>query len=289
MDQVYPSNRYGRYCVPDGLERRPAVRAVRQGRVYEPHTIAFMRAHAGEGDVIHAGTFFGDFLPGVSAALASDAILWAFEPNPGSHACATETIALNSLGNVRLTHAALSDRDGAILFRTHNEKGAPLGGLSHFTEKPGDGVTEVPATSLDKVIPPDRNITILQLDVEGHEQHVLSGAGEIISRCKPIVILEYGDPLGEWISQRFPDLGYRRQGRLHGNTVYATSEVDLGPQRRRGNPPAGGIAASVTPPPSASAAGGLFVGLLREEEAWRPQARLINRRINSRITAPMVA
>ncbi len=44
---VYPSNEYGRYCVPEGLEDRPAARAVIAGRAYEPDTLRFMRQHAG--------------------------------------------------------------------------------------------------------------------------------------------------------------------------------------------------------------------------------------------------
>ena len=42
---VYPSNEYGRYCVPEGLEDRPAARAVIAGRAYEPDTLRFMRQH----------------------------------------------------------------------------------------------------------------------------------------------------------------------------------------------------------------------------------------------------
>ena len=72
-------NRYGSYSVPEGLDHRPAVRLVKAGDVYEPDTIAFMRDHAGAGDVIHAGTFFGDFLPGLSAAMAKGAKIWAYQ------------------------------------------------------------------------------------------------------------------------------------------------------------------------------------------------------------------
>ncbi|MCA0995325.1 FkbM family methyltransferase [Alloyangia pacifica] len=226
MNQIHPSNQYGRYCVPAGLEARPAAKAVLAGGVYEPETIAFMRAHAGGGDVIHAGTFFGDFLPGVAAALAPGAMLWAFEPNPGSCACARETIALNGLQNVTLTNAGLSNREEEMHFRTHDAAGAALGGLSHFTDAPGPGVTTVQTAMLDFAIPRDRKVSILQLDVEGHEKQALKGAYHLLHRCKPILILEnHGNET--WVQRSFRGLGYEKRGKLHGNFVYATTDLTV--------------------------------------------------------------
>lgn len=223
-----PANRFGRYCIPPGLDSRPAAKAVIAGGVYEPDTINFMRAHAGDGDIIHAGTFFGDFIPALSGALAPGRRLWAFEPNPGNCDAARETVALNALGNVTLTNAALSNRDGDILFRTRDEDGRSLGGLSHFTEDAGPGIETVPAVMLDYAVPLDRRITVLQLDVEGHEKQALKGAYHLIHRWQPILIVEY---LGQaqWITRTFRGLGYEKLGKLHGNFVYATAPVDLRP------------------------------------------------------------
>ncbi|MDU8910010.1 FkbM family methyltransferase [Aestuariicoccus sp. MJ-SS9] len=216
----HPANEYGRYCVPAGLETRPAAKAVLAGGVYEPDTIRFMRNHAGAGDIIHAGAFFGDFIPALSGALASDARLWAFEPNPGNHAAAEKTIALNDLENVTLTNAALSNREEEVLFRTSDAEGRSLGGLSHFVTEEGDGVEPVQAVMLDYVVPRTRNVSILQLDVEGHEKQALRGAYHLIYRCRPILILEYFGQL-QWINRTFRGLNYEKVGKLHGNFVYA--------------------------------------------------------------------
>lgn len=212
-------NIYGRYSVPDGLDARPAVRRVKAGEVYEPKTIAFMRETAGTGDIIHAGTFFGDFLPGLSSAMADDARIWAFEPNPISAHHAAETIALNDLTNVTLTNAAVSNQAGVIHFRTHEETGAPLGGHSHFVEGPGAGVEEVQSVMLDFAVPLDRPVSILQLDVEGHEIEALWGAYHIINRWKPILVLEEFDR-PRWLRRQFPRVNYDRASRVHGNIVY---------------------------------------------------------------------
>lgn len=215
-------NEYGVYHVPEGLEGRPASKAVLSGEAYEPDTLRFMRAHAGQGDIIHAGAFFGDFIPALSTALAPDARLWAFEPNPGNYEAAQKTVAMNGLTNVTLTHAALSNKDEKILFQTRDKDGKSLGGLSHFVEQDGEGVEAVPAAMLDYTVPLDRPVSILQLDVEGHEKQAMRGAYHIINRWKPILILEYFGQQ-QWINRTFRGLEYEKIGKLHGNHVYAVA------------------------------------------------------------------
>ncbi|HBZ42542.1 MAG TPA: hypothetical protein DEO85_00435 [Maritimibacter sp.] len=219
MAQNYYENEYGRYSVPDGLDARPAVKKVKSGDVYEPRTIAFMRREVGSGDIVHAGTFFGDFLPALSSSLAEDARIWAFEPNPESFAHATRTIDLNGLSNVSLTNAAVSNGAGELLFRTHNPDGEALGGHSHMVKAPGKGITSVKSVRLDDMIPEDRHVSILQLDVEGHEKKALLGAKGIIERCNPIVILEdFEDVL--WLIETFGSERYDRVIQVHGNRAF---------------------------------------------------------------------
>ena len=127
LDCLIGRNEYGAYCVPRSSRHRPAAQAILQRSVFEPDTLSLMRSTPG--DVIHAGTFFGDFLP----ALASrDAIVWAFEPNRESYRCACITAALNDLQNVRLTHAALSDAPGEATLATSDRRGVSYGGGSHL-------------------------------------------------------------------------------------------------------------------------------------------------------------
>lgn len=220
------TNEHGTYHVPEGLEGRPAAKLALAGKVYEPDTIRFMCDHAGEGDIIHAGAFFGDFIPALSKALAPDATLWAFEPNPGNFEAAQQTIALNDLTNVTLTNAALSNRDDVIRFKTKDEDGNSLGGLSHFVEEDGPGVEAIQAAMLDYTVPLSRKVSILQLDVEGHEKQALKGAYHLIHRWQPILILEYMGQL-QWLNRTFRGVTYTQIGKLHGNFVYVPEGSDI--------------------------------------------------------------
>lgn len=220
---VLATNCYGSYAIPvTALHRRP-VRIVLRGGVYEPRTIEFVRNRCGDGDVVHAGAFFGDFLPGYASALAPGAVLWVFEPNPLSFACARRTAALNGLGNVAFENAAISDRPGELLLRTRDLCGRALGGAARLV--PGEssrrrGATVVvPAVTVDQVVPVARRVGIVQLDLEGHEKAALVGARRTIERNRPILILEDFDD-ADWLDELFPGIGYRHAGYLHRNAVY---------------------------------------------------------------------
>jgi FkbM family methyltransferase len=213
------ANEYGRYCIPQSSAHRPSAILVREGYVWERDTIAFMRAHCGTGDVVHAGTFFGDFLPALASALAPGAFLWAFEPNPENFACATHTVALNGLGNVRLHFGAMTRMAGTLRIETM-EDDISLGGASHVV--PGDSVSrstvEVPGLVLDAVVA-TRPVSIIQLDVEDHEQAALDGALKTIARNRPIILVET-EPSAAWFDAHLRPLGYRRDGEVDANVIY---------------------------------------------------------------------
>ncbi|MBR9837659.1 MAG: FkbM family methyltransferase [Rhodobacteraceae bacterium] len=215
-DESHPANEFGRYCVPAGLEGRPAARAVIPGRAHAPETLRFMRARPGD----------GDFLAALSSAMAERRRVWAFEPNPSSFYPARKSVALNGLRNVTLTNAALSNREGTLIFRSRDAEGPSLGGLSHVTGESGEDTDEVQAVTPDYVVPLSRRVTFLQLEAEGHEKPALRGACHRIHRWKPIPILGY---LGQeqWIRRSFRGLGYRHVGKLHGNHVYACEDLEL--------------------------------------------------------------
>lgn len=216
-------NKYGAYCMPVSSQHRTLNQKILKGQVFEPDTIAYMVENAKEGDIVHAGTFFGDFLPAISRAVSEKAKIWAFEPNPESYRCAQITMMLNDIQNVSLLQAGLGETPSKMNLTTKDKKGVRLGGSSAIgVQNKGEGTTEqIDIRSIDGSIPNDRNISILQLDVEGFEKQALMGALETIKRCKPILILEddHGFTKGEWFKDHILSLNYKIAHKLHYNQV----------------------------------------------------------------------
>jgi FkbM family methyltransferase len=219
-------NEFGTYCVPLSAQKRPAAQKVLQGMVYEPQTISFIQSQHQGKDIIHAGTFFGDFLPALSQSCTETQKIWAFEPNPESYSCAEITIKLNRINNVNITHAGLGAEEKKGSFRTHNEEGVALGGGSHFSFEQNlheEGLS-IPITTIDSRIPTERDIGIIQLDVEGFEVTALQGATKTIARCHPILILEQFPSTditkNEWFKTYILNNGYTLHTKVHENLVF---------------------------------------------------------------------
>lgn len=213
-------NAYGGYCVPLSSRHRPAAKKILAGDIWEPATIEFLMSHCEGSDIVHAGTFFGDFLPALSQSLVPGAKVWAFEPQPENYRCALITAYTNGIENViELKNAGLGERRGSLAMMTADADGRSLGGSSRIVERSGDASSiRVPIVTIDDVVPSDRKVSIIQLDVEGFEQPALSGALMTIRRCRPILVLETL-PEGNWLSENILQLGYRIDGSLHDNTV----------------------------------------------------------------------
>ena len=220
-------NKYGGYCVPLSSKHRPAAYEILSGYVWEPEIIEFLMSRCGDGDIVHAGTFFGDFLPALSQSSAEGSRIWAFEPNPENYRCAFITTYINGLQNVELINAGLGERPGFLQMVTSDTDGMSLGGGSRMVRQTDEGITEgsitVEVVTVDEVIPSERKISIIQLDVEGFEEPALAGALKSIRRCKPILILE-SLPDEDWLSTNILQLGYRITGNTNDNTILICEE-----------------------------------------------------------------
>lgn len=213
-------NQYGGYCVPLNARYRPVAQKILSGSVYEAETLEFLTSHCGEGDIVHAGTFFGDFLPALSRSLAPERKVWAFEPNPENYLCASITCQVNRLNNVELRNAGLGERRGFARMMVSDTDGGPLGGISRIVDEgsQGKGLRDVEIVSIDEMVPSDRPVSIIQLDVEYYETRALTGALMTIQRCSPILVLE-NLPDEDWLSKNILQLGYRVWGKVIYNTV----------------------------------------------------------------------
>jgi FkbM family methyltransferase len=220
---VLATNPYGAYCVPRSLavyRNRRVARAILDSRVWEAETLELLRGVDPDGDIVHAGAFFGDFLPGLARSRRSEALLWAFEPNRENYRCAAITALLNDLDNVRLAHAALGARPGTALLATRNPNDRPLGGASRLVSDPSrtrwTQNEEVRVVTVDQAVATARRVVAVHLDIEGHEQAALEGAMATIKRCKPLIALETL-PAADWLATHLTPLGYQVDGKVNIN------------------------------------------------------------------------
>jgi len=193
---------------------------------YHPASIrAMLKGHEWEGDckahvrdsfrlngtlAVVAGLFYGDWLPVLSEAVGEGGRVAGFEPTENLHR-ARATADANGLHNVDANFMCLSNvsMSASMCVRraspgaTDGAKDSVLAGQStllgsasaarHTGVAAADclATQQVECASLDATLPwHRRNVSLLLLDVEGHEEEALSGAIRLISKWKPVLALE---------------------------------------------------------------------------------------------------
>jgi FkbM family methyltransferase len=224
FNHLIAKNKYGKYCVPaSSAKTSPPAKRVIAGKVYEPKTIEFIIKNCMGGDVVHAGAYFGDFLPALASAVEPGCRVWAFEPKEEHYRCAAETISLNNSTEVVLYHAGLGDEAAMSSLTTVKADGTTWGGGSRIqnVDDVSDRCTteNINIVTIDDVVPASRNVSIIHLDVEGFEQQALKGALTTIERCRPILIVETL-PARNWLKTNLFNLGYKQSTEsVHHNTI----------------------------------------------------------------------
>lgn len=207
------------YFVPKYAVHRPvAGHILRKKYAAKPlHDLVGAVLERRPGNMVHAGTFFGDMLPSFSRKTAG--LVYAFEPVLENYLLARRVAERNALDNVLLFHAGLAEsaRPGTVETFDHVRH---RGGGSYVVSDPEREtfVTQrVPLIAIDQL--GIENLSLVQLDVEGFERQVLLGARETIARHEPVIVVE--DNLGS-CGDLLAELGYQRAGSVCGDDVYLT-------------------------------------------------------------------
>lgn len=173
------------YYVPAYAKYRPAALAIRSGSYYEPKTHLLVELLLTEtpGNLVHAGTFFGDMLPSFSRKCPR--VVYAFEPVLENYVLAKLCLQKNKLKNVAIYNSALGESVGISSIVTHDKNLRHLGGASKIAGGEGQITTTITIDSLHI-----DNLSVIQLDVEGFELPALRGATSTILRNKPAILIE---------------------------------------------------------------------------------------------------
>ena len=203
----------GTFFVPEYAAHRPASECILSGTLYEPdtHALIAMLMKLRPGSLVHAGTFFGDMLP--SFARACPSTVYAFEPVLESFIMAKLCIQENELDNVLLMNAGLGESASVARIDTGDEAGVHQGGSA----KIGSRGQFTSLITIDSLGIPD--LSVIQLDVEGHELEALKGGIDTIRKNAPIVLIEDNkNNCGSFLKS----LGYARRGEVPGLSIWAS-------------------------------------------------------------------
>ncbi len=108
----------------------------------------------------------------------------SFEPNPDAFTILEASVALNQLNDqVELHQIAVGAAEG--LGEINKVSEINLGMAQVVASHEGS----IQIQSLDEVLG-TRHVDLIKIDVEGMECEVLKGAGQVLERCKPVVIAE---------------------------------------------------------------------------------------------------
>lgn len=141
----------------------------------------------------------------IPLALAGAQVL-AFEPVPQNIARLRENVVLNRLdATITIYPIALSSKAGfaEITLREDFEDGGGVGNAAIMIDdgKERFATISVPTVSLDDLLPPiqaGRQLDLIKLDIEGHEDHFLRGARATLRESRPVILME----MNRWYYER---------------------------------------------------------------------------------------
>jgi FkbM family methyltransferase len=138
--------------------------------------------------VLNLGAHIGYFALLAARAVGPGGKVTAIEAEPGNFALLAENVRRSKLGNIRVVHAAVSDRPGTLEMSLSPTNTGDHRAYAH------EGATEtvtVPAVTVDSVLEPDERIDFVFADIQGTEHVAMAGMSETVTRSHPPMLLEF--------------------------------------------------------------------------------------------------
>lgn len=166
--------------------------------LYDQEEFAVLRAMLQPGDCfLDIGANIGYYTFQVCQMIGETGQVHAFEPVPANAAQIRDTVGANSLCQVRVVEAAVSDISGEI--RLSLPEAGSESGWATAVEVTGGRKISVPCLTVDSYLAglpdPPPAIRAAKLDIEGYEPCALRGMSETIGRYRPALLIEINQPM----------------------------------------------------------------------------------------------
>jgi FkbM family methyltransferase len=194
---------------------------------YEPELSEALRSRLGEGDIaIDVGANIGIHSLTMAEVVGASGCVLACEPHPRLARKLRSNLALNGAERVAVVEAAIGERPGVVdlAIAPPEEPNQGRATLRPLTSEDWRS-TRVPCVTIDALateldLP---FVSLIKIDVEGHEPAVLSGATMVLREHQPVLIFEYSDywPANSLsrVLERLRDCGYTDFSSLAGTAV----------------------------------------------------------------------
>ena len=185
---------------------------------YEIRMLEAVAANFPQGTVLDVGANIGNHTLYL-AKFTSARVIHAFEPMPKSFYHLKSNVLLNRCDNVVLHNFALSDKAGSARMEFPDP-------INQGMAKISNRGTEVQLLKLDDLN--FEEVSLIKIDVEGHEMNVLRGGFETLQRCRPHVYVEIQDENSLAMVEKFMrELGYFRGQVYNATPTYAFHPAPL--------------------------------------------------------------
>jgi FkbM family methyltransferase len=198
-------NELGIYVVPNKMDT--IYNVLRRGTPWEKGLVEEMKRYVKPGDVVvDIGAHIGTHSVPLSKMVGASGRVYAAEPMFVANL--NTNIALNqdaSSAPVTVWPFALSSHEGFSTIHVVN------GNYGASRVVAGDDGVRVETRTLDGLLASEHGrVSLIKIDVEGHEKEVLEGARHVITRDKPVIFIEIlpGTPTGEGTRELLYGYGY---------------------------------------------------------------------------------
>ncbi|MEP6693954.1 MAG: FkbM family methyltransferase [Chloroflexota bacterium] len=158
--------------------------------LYEPNVTAVFRERLRPGmHVLDIGANIGYYTMLSASLVGPSGSVTAIEPNPESAKLLEASRRANSFDNVTVLQVA-AGREPALLVLHGFYSNAMTSAVPENAAALINSTT-VPSFRVDDLIPRDRKIDFVKIDVEGAEYNALLGATELIKRFHPTIVSEF--------------------------------------------------------------------------------------------------